>query len=196
MQFEFGDDPVLDPAFKDVMEWTGEYKDFPHGPMFWVDRGDHIELKAVGSVDGTERHETICTLKKTLKPEDDIATNEDESKVPKSEFLTVPNITTTMSHGNSDTENRSENGESIAPSEAPTETSEVKAIEEGELVPASRPEPKTFVTASDGLKTLSLEENEKLEALPVTANGTTGGPHLTATANALDPAVKVTEASA
>jgi hypothetical protein len=59
--------PVLDPALKDVITWHGEYRDFPHGPMYWKDKGDHVELVAVGSVDHKERHEIVCTVRKLLR---------------------------------------------------------------------------------------------------------------------------------
>ncbi|KAK9372341.1 CRAL-TRIO domain-containing protein [Lipomyces chichibuensis] len=65
LDFEFGQAPVLDPALKDVLKWEGSYTDFPHGPIYWSDKGDHIEAVAVGHVNQNERRDTICTVRKT-----------------------------------------------------------------------------------------------------------------------------------
>ncbi|KAK9335537.1 CRAL-TRIO domain-containing protein [Lipomyces starkeyi] len=64
LDFEFGQAPVLDPALKDVLKWEGSYTDFPHGPIYWSDKGDHIEATAVGHVGHNERRDTVCTVQK------------------------------------------------------------------------------------------------------------------------------------
>jgi len=64
LDFEFGKVPALDPSLKDLITWEGSHTDFPRGPLFWHDRGDYIELEAVGSVDKEERRELICKMRK------------------------------------------------------------------------------------------------------------------------------------
>ncbi|RQM04543.1 hypothetical protein DH86_00004442, partial [Scytalidium sp. 3C] len=64
LDFEWGDYPNLDPALEPIVEWKDGYKDFPHGPMYWVPvKGKNaMQLKVVGSVDGQERNEIACTV--------------------------------------------------------------------------------------------------------------------------------------
>jgi hypothetical protein len=181
LQFEFGDYPVLDPVLKDLVEWKGNHTDFPHGPMFWVDRGDHVELNAVGSVDGKERHETICTLKKTLKPDED--TGDDlgvESREAMPDLLRIPTAADIIDDGTSDTEKYPQNGESNTPSETTSETPESKTVQEGNVESSTQPEAKSVVAASDGINDLSLNEKGKENIVPSTANVTTGAPVATA----------------
>ncbi|KAK9312629.1 CRAL-TRIO domain-containing protein [Lipomyces starkeyi] len=64
LDFEFGQAPVLDPALRDVLKWEGSYTDFPRGPIYWTDKGDHIEATAVGHAGQNERRDTICTVRK------------------------------------------------------------------------------------------------------------------------------------
>jgi hypothetical protein len=149
LEFEFGDMPVLDPALKDVLTWKGTHTEFPHGPMFWRDKGDHIELEVVGSVDGVERREIVCTVVKTVEAsearQEEEAANDTALKraaTQSSALKVVPTATE-------------------AP---PMPASEAKAVEAGEVVPASRPEPVSFHTAHDGIKDLSLSESD---AVPV-----------------------------
>ncbi|KAK9389409.1 CRAL-TRIO domain-containing protein [Lipomyces mesembrius] len=78
LDFEFGRGPVLDPAMKDVLKWAGSYTDFPHGPIYWTDKGDHIEATAVGHVGNNERHDTVCTVRKTVPRQLPITTSADE----------------------------------------------------------------------------------------------------------------------
>lgn len=66
LDFEFGQMPVLDPALKELIAWEDSYTDFPHGPLFWHDRGEYIELEAVGSVNMRERREMVCKLSKVV----------------------------------------------------------------------------------------------------------------------------------
>ncbi|KAK9366599.1 CRAL-TRIO domain-containing protein [Lipomyces kononenkoae] len=66
LDFEFGQMPILDPGLKDLLRWEGTYKDFPSGPIYWKDEGDHIEAIAVGSVGSKEREEVICKVRKVV----------------------------------------------------------------------------------------------------------------------------------
>ncbi|KAK9246652.1 CRAL-TRIO domain-containing protein [Lipomyces tetrasporus] len=71
LDFEFGQMPILDLATKNGLKWEGSYKDFPHGPIYWTDKGDYIEATAVGSMGDQERREIVCTIKKSsLKNEE------------------------------------------------------------------------------------------------------------------------------
>lgn len=65
LDFNWGDMPVYDPAMNDVLTWKDGHKDFPPGPMYWHDRGDHVELEAVGTIGGEQRHEFVATVRKT-----------------------------------------------------------------------------------------------------------------------------------
>jgi hypothetical protein len=66
LDFQFGDMPVPDPAWKDVMTWEGNYKEFPTGPLYWVPSDDKKGMKAlaVGSNHESERRDTVCVLEK------------------------------------------------------------------------------------------------------------------------------------
>ncbi|KAK9486446.1 CRAL-TRIO domain-containing protein [Lipomyces starkeyi] len=100
LDFEFGQAPVLDPALRDVLKWEGSYTDFPGGPIYWTDKGDHIEATAVGHAGQNERRDTICTVRKTAPRQS--LTNKDvngdttgRSPSTKSELQSEPLITTT-----------------------------------------------------------------------------------------------------
>lgn len=174
LEFKFGDKPVLDPELAKVLKWEGERDGFPIGPMFWVNKGEkngnEMEAIAVGSIEKVERNEKVCTVTKLLgQNEDTIAMNG---------HATTGDLTTEKETQHPDTPTISEpNG---------TAASEEPVIQEGEVIPASRPEPVSFVTANEGLNTLSL--NEKSEPLLI-GNGNITGPHSTLTANLLDPNV-------
>jgi len=71
LDFEFGQMPDLDPALLKVLEWEGEFKDFPKGPMYWTKTGEKqkIEALAVGSVEEKQRKEKVCKVTQELAPE-------------------------------------------------------------------------------------------------------------------------------
>jgi hypothetical protein len=173
LDFEFGGMPALDPALKDLITWEGSHTDFPHGPVFWHDRGDYIELEAVGSVDKKERREMICKLR---KPAPDHVYSEKQNGaallgVTPQRTELRPDLlradteredlsTTTAAVGMADGK-----GDAVAvavpapaPEAAPAEPT--VAVEAGELVPASRPEPVSFVTAIDNLNTLAVKDEK------------------------------------
>jgi hypothetical protein len=169
LDFEFGGMPALDPALKDLITWEGSHTDFPHGPVFWHDRGDYIELEAVGSVDNIERREMICKLR---KPAPDHVYSEKQNGAVLSgaspqrtelrlDLLRADTekedlLTTSAALGMADGK-----GDAVAvpaPEAAPAEPT--VAIEAGELVPASRPEPVSFVTAIDNLNTLAVKDEK------------------------------------
>jgi len=68
LDFEFGQMPSLDPALASVLNWEGEYKDFPKGPMYWEKTGekDEIVALAVGHIEEKQRKERVCTVTRKL----------------------------------------------------------------------------------------------------------------------------------
>lgn len=203
LEFEFGDMPVLDPHLKSVLEWENGNKDFPHGPLFWINgngqkelgevKSEKIRAVAAGTRDGgKERKEEICvvtTLHAEAKANGHAGQTESEKVneiVPtRPEFLTVPTGL------EDETEPPSTGASSVATTEA---DSEKHAVQDGEVVSVSRPEPVSFVTATEGEHKLDL--NEKAGNVPngsAVANGEAKGPHTTNTANLLDPNLHVGE---
>jgi hypothetical protein len=177
LNFHFGDMPVLDPAYKGVLEFENEIKDFPHGPMFWVHdkNGKEMEALAVGTVDEKERKEKVCVVKKLLGDEEDlIGSGQGMNGFAKSNQDTLGEDLKTVPTAAPSVANMEAESNANVTVTAPTDTAPAKeaegtpvVVQEGGLVPASRPEPVSFVTASDGLNTLSL--NEKTGNIP---NGT------------------------
>ncbi|KAA8571284.1 hypothetical protein EYC84_000609 [Monilinia fructicola] len=96
LDFEFGDMPTLDPALAAVTSWDEATPGFPGGPMYWVNTKDQesIQAIAVGSKEEKERREEVCTIKKTIKDNDNkgtIAKDATAENVPiQSEVLEVP----------------------------------------------------------------------------------------------------------
>lgn len=206
LDFHFGDMPILDPVLEKVLTWEGTHKNFGQGPMYWVqNKGEKtMQLIARGSVDEKERDEVICTVKKTVEEEPAVhaviqnghaavGTSSNPTPLPStqsqppsttapvsetapplpapgSELLTAPTVPPSPAASTA-------NLDSTAT--APEIERETQVVQQGEVVPASRPEPTSFVTATEGL---SL--SEKTGNLP---NGK--GPHTTAVANLLDPVV-------
>ncbi|KAL2171525.1 hypothetical protein VTG60DRAFT_2693 [Thermothelomyces hinnuleus] len=64
LEFEFFDRPNVDPHIKEALTWENGYTDFPEGPAYWVpvDGGRKLACLAVGSKNGKERRETVCTI--------------------------------------------------------------------------------------------------------------------------------------
>lgn len=163
--------------------------------MFWadVDKGKPVDgslgattekLKAiaVGSTEGgKERREDVCVLTRTLPSRPSTAASKSEGKL--NGHAVEPELVSAAVA----VESRPELLD--APTEEENSESEKAEVQEGNLVPASRPEPTTFHTASEGLPKAveGLDLNEKV-------NGETlGEPHATKTANLLDPKLPVGE---
>lgn len=182
LEFVFGDQPVLDPHLASVTKWEGDNKDFPHGPMYWVKSkdGKQIEAMVVGSRDGKQRKEAVCTISINIEDnQDSTTTNGDvmHLRTNHPDLLRVPTAAPSVA--------------SIAELQTPgpVETSEESVpvvVQDGEVVPATRPEPVSFVTAAPGIETLSLNE----KAGDLTERSTNEPPHTTVTANLLDPSLK------
>jgi hypothetical protein len=175
LDYEFGEMPALDPALKDLITWEGSHTDFPHGPLFWHDRGDYIELEAVGSVDKQERREMICKMRKPAPNHMYSEKQNGEALVGVSPRRTElrPDLlradtekedlpSTTAAAGMTDGK-----GDAVAvPAPEAAQSEPRVAVETGELVPASRPEPVSFVTAVDNLKTLSIMVEKPVQEVP------------------------------
>ncbi|THV49860.1 hypothetical protein BGAL_0176g00190 [Botrytis galanthina] len=180
LEFEFGDMPTLDPALEAVTTWNGAGS-FPGGPMYWVNTKDQesIQAIAVGSSEKKERREEVCTIKKTIKDNDNMGTISTdataETPLPvQSSTLEVPDATPAVINTTAGTNSPLNQGIPI----------DDLAIENGEVVSNSRPELETFHTAQDGLNNLSITSPPADEVL---VNGTTESSHTTTTANQLDP---------
>ena len=166
--------PILDPAVLKVLKWEGENKDFPHGPMYWVntEKENEMEAIAVGSVDEKQRKEAVCVVTKMLADGEDSAIMNGHATAGgevaiKDGLLDVPTQLASLAETSTETN--------------PNVSVTAPVVQEGEVVPASRPEMTTFVTAHEGLETLTL--NEKAGNLPngiaapdiATVDGQTGG---------------------
>jgi hypothetical protein len=187
--------PILDPAMDKVIQWEGERKDFPRGPMYWVSKGGDVngkgkghewEALTAGAEGGKERKEKVCKLSTTY-PEPIIeAAPIMNGHAVKPEHLSAPteiDLPSTL-HAQA----RPMEPEA-GKSEGEGEKSAI--VQEGKLIPASRTELMTFVTAAEGVETL----NEKTENLDLNGEAkgpleNWNGPHKTATANLLDPSVE------
>ncbi|KAF7869957.1 hypothetical protein EAF04_004741 [Stromatinia cepivora] len=184
LEFEFGDMPTLDPALEAVTTWHGAGSPaFPGGPLYWINTKDQesIQAIAVGSIEKKQRREEVCTVKKTIKDNDNmgtIATDATaETALPiRPELLEVPTAAPSIMTTTSATD-------SPLNEENPKEET---AMQNGELVPNTRPELETFHTAQDGLKNLSIND----PAEEVLSNGTTEPQKPTMT-NQLDPNVNL-----
>jgi hypothetical protein len=208
LDFHFGDMPVLDPHLQSVLEWENGNKDFPHGPMYWIDGKGQKEIGEVESAKiraiaagtrdgGKERKEEICIVT-TIHSEEKVNGNAGQSESEKvneivptrPELLTVP-----TGLEDAETEPPSTGAPSVATTEAESELEKEKhAVQDGEVVPASRPEPVSFVTAMEGVHKLDLNEKPGNVANGIAfTNGEAKGPHMTNTANLLDPNLHVGE---
>lgn len=193
--------PVLDPALKEAITWEPGFTDFPHGPMYWEDAedGTKAHLIAVGSVKGKQRKDRVCTVLKGTK----IATadeRQEEAETAKGGGLTVGHplervptaqeYVDSAARGNDATE-ADEKAPEDWDSPRTSEEEASQAVQNGEVVPAARPEPVSFVTASDGIDSLNkLTLQDKKEAGAAAASN--GHPNGQATATRADAAPEIT----
>lgn len=77
LDFKFGDLPVPDPAWEGIVSWENGYTSFPGGPLIWeeIDDGQKMACIALGTKDGQNLHERVCTVPKVwpAKPEESMA---------------------------------------------------------------------------------------------------------------------------
>ena len=167
------------------LTWKGDRKEFPTGPMYWLnsngepgkagEEGFDMEAVAVGAQGGKERREKVCKISTTFPATaTEMNGHAEATKVPLSkDLLTAPtevDLPSTL---------HSETTPSKPAEEEPKE--EQVAVQAGALIPATRPEPVTFVTATEGIEKIELNEKTPFP------NGE--AKHQTRAANLLDPAL-------
>lgn len=204
LEFKFGDLPILDPALANVIKWEVGKQDFPHGPMYWTNKnGDKVEGKLgeetneisahlAGSVGGVQREAEVCTVIRTLGVNEDIdgVTNGHATAGTAAAQLKKLNTATEKAAQLNSKLKLQESGLFVptkAMLEAPTQPpTPAKELQEGELVPATRPEPEGFVTADEGglgekgVEGLSLNEKSgDLTNGSANGNGEIKVPHST-----------------
>ena len=101
LDFQFGDMPVPDPAWKDALQWKGDFANFPGGPLYWTHGDeDKIEALAVGSTQEHQRKEVVCVIGNPpaaeYKPPNGHAV---EGKAPKDTVAQNSNIVTATTEG-------------------------------------------------------------------------------------------------
>jgi hypothetical protein len=150
LDFKFGDMPVPDPAWEQAIEWEGDYKTFPTGPMYWIhgDKDKKIKALAVGSLHEHQRKEGVCIISSAPEDEDRFMNG-----------YATAGTESNQQHFDSSITSPANISETIDAMEK-----EGSVVQNGEVVAASRAEPVTFVTATDGLDGLAL--NEKLGNIP------------------------------
>jgi hypothetical protein len=201
LDFEFGHQPSLDPHLKSVLQWEGNRTEFPEGPMYWEPIGDgKIKAIARGTLaGGKERHEEVCVVTRTL-PEEPVVKQAGSSQPIRPDLISAPTETEVL------TTTTGEAAAPVATSEltpqkdvpAPVTTSELTPhkdapapetdateVDAGKIVPPSRPEPQSFVTAHESLPQVGdMNLSEKVPEVTV------AGDHHTRAGALLDPATK------
>lgn len=142
LDFNWEDFPKYDKALDDVIAWKNGYTDFPEGPMYWHDRGDSIELEAVGSVNGKARSEIVCSVRKTDAQKDAEEKQRDMLDVAAGRPRT-----------------RSHQTGSLLKVRTIDEASNA-ALKSNDPEQPTRPEFETFVTAREDIPTMSVTQPE------------------------------------
>ncbi|TDZ33229.1 SEC14 cytosolic factor [Colletotrichum spinosum] len=70
LDFSWGDQATVDPAWDGVVQWADGHSCFKSRPAFWrvTDDGSRVECFGIGSVDGKEQNELICSVPRTWPP--------------------------------------------------------------------------------------------------------------------------------
>ncbi|KAI1135021.1 CRAL/TRIO domain-containing protein [Hypoxylon sp. FL0543] len=70
LEWDFFDEPAWDDEIKRICQWENGYTTFPPGPLYWrpIDDGKRLECVAVGSKDGKDRNERVCTITRAYPP--------------------------------------------------------------------------------------------------------------------------------
>jgi hypothetical protein len=55
--------PVPDPAWKDAIQWEGDFTNFPGGPLYWI-HGDENKIQAIatGTANEHQRKQGVCVV--------------------------------------------------------------------------------------------------------------------------------------
>ncbi|KZL87466.1 cral trio domain-containing protein [Colletotrichum incanum] len=70
LEFNFGDQPTVDPAWEGVVQWENGHSSFKSRPAVWreTEDGTRVECIGIGSINGVEQKELICSVPKTWPP--------------------------------------------------------------------------------------------------------------------------------
>ncbi|GAW20755.1 hypothetical protein ANO14919_102660 [Xylariales sp. No.14919] len=76
LDWGFFDEPAYDDEIMRIAKWENGHTTFPPGPCRWQlsEDGTRVECLAVGSQDGQERREIVCTVPKGCVPKSDTST--------------------------------------------------------------------------------------------------------------------------
>ncbi|RYO82972.1 hypothetical protein DL766_007024 [Monosporascus sp. MC13-8B] len=71
LEWAFFDDPAVDDEINRICHFENGYETFPPGPLYWnaLDDGKRMECLAVGTKDGKDRRERVCTVTKAFPPQ-------------------------------------------------------------------------------------------------------------------------------
>lgn len=71
LEWTFFEDPTFDDEINRICHFENGYETFPHGPLYWntLDDGKRMECLAVGTKDGKDRRERVCTVTKAFPPQ-------------------------------------------------------------------------------------------------------------------------------
>jgi hypothetical protein len=71
LEFNFGDMPNPDPAWKDAVHWEGDFNTFPGGPLYWIHSDDNkLQAIATGSSHEQQRKQRVCIVSTAPATED------------------------------------------------------------------------------------------------------------------------------
>ncbi|KAL0933488.1 sec14 cytosolic factor [Colletotrichum truncatum] len=70
LEFNWGDQPTVDPAWEGVVRWENGHSSFKSRPAVWrvTDDGTRVECFGLGSVGGKEQKELIASVPRTWPP--------------------------------------------------------------------------------------------------------------------------------
>ncbi|RYP51895.1 hypothetical protein DL768_002863 [Monosporascus sp. mg162] len=71
LEWTFFEDPAFDDEINRICHFENGYETFPPGPLYWntLDDGKRMECLAVGTKDGKDRRERVCTITKAYPPQ-------------------------------------------------------------------------------------------------------------------------------
>lgn len=70
LEWDFFDEPAWDDEVKRICQFENGYTSLPQGPVYWrpIDDGKRVECIAVGTKNGTDRRERVCTITRAYPP--------------------------------------------------------------------------------------------------------------------------------
>ncbi|RYP27849.1 hypothetical protein DL767_007497 [Monosporascus sp. MG133] len=71
LEWTFFEGPAFDDEINKICHFENGYETFPPGPLYWntLDDGKRMECLAVGTKDGKDRRERVCTVTKAYPPQ-------------------------------------------------------------------------------------------------------------------------------